>query len=413
MSDQIKRITTETLNRIANLLQVKGERADIAVDWACPQGTAKIENGTRYCIHECARPYCLIELPESHLEPCYTCEVENGTGWLYDCRGPQANDTTSYGVQDVHYVLHVAALSDSCVGGILAFASPCYLRSGDYRPLIGFINMCPRWIDIFAQFDEEIFDIIIQHEIFHALGFSPALYAFFRDENGDPRTPVNETTGLPEINYELGVYQWSDTVIKEVTLDWDVRDGVFNRTVRLFVTPNLVREAREHFGCPTLEGVEIEDNMGQTGGTGLAHFEQRIMGGESMTGFISFLRIFSRFSLAFFEDTGWYSANYDQADPFNYGKNLGCDFVTKSCKWLMDTKRSRGDSIEPFCDQINAPQCDAERGFSGRCNLMRFDQPLPSLYQYFDSLPDVNETEIAYYGGQYGTADHCPYVTVS
>ncbi|XP_072176959.1 leishmanolysin-like peptidase [Diadema setosum] len=308
---------------------------------ASPRVSRRSVDAERMAIHVEYHQSVLGSTYNETIQPCYTCEVENGTGRLYDCRGPQANDTTSYGVQDVHYVLHVAALSDSCVGGILAFASPCYLRTGDYRPLIGFINMCPRWIDFFAQFDEDIFDIIIQHEIFHALGFSPALYAFFRDENGDPRTPVNETTGLPEINYELGVYQWSDAVIKEVTLDWDVRDGVFNRTVRLFVTPNLVREAREHFGCPTLEGVEIEDNMGQTGGTGLSHFEQRIMGGESMTGFISFLRIFSRLSLAFFEDTGWYSAIYDQADPFNYGKNLGCDFVTKSCKWWMDTKRSR------------------------------------------------------------------------
>ena len=38
----------------------------------------------------------------------------------------------------------------------------------------------------------------------------------------------------------------------------------------------LQREAREHFGCPTLNGVELENQGGV--GTALQHWEKRVLG---------------------------------------------------------------------------------------------------------------------------------------
>lgn len=40
--------------------------------------------------------------------------------------------------------------------------------------------------------------------------------------------------------------------------------------------------------------------------------------------------IFSKFTLALFEDSGWYQVNYDFADPAYWGKDKGCDFL-KTC----------------------------------------------------------------------------------
>jgi leishmanolysin-like peptidase len=40
------------------------------------------------------------------------------------------------------------------------------------------------------------------------------------------------------------------------------------------VTPRVVEEVRAHFGCPTLEGAELEDQGGD--GTSLTHWEKRL-----------------------------------------------------------------------------------------------------------------------------------------
>lgn len=40
------------------------------------------------------------------------------------------------------------------------------------------------------------------------------------------------------------------------------------------VTPNVRRVAREHFGCDTLTGAELEDDG--SGGSAFSHWEERI-----------------------------------------------------------------------------------------------------------------------------------------
>lgn len=62
---------------------------------------------------------------------------------------------------------------------------------------------------------------------------------------------------------------------------------------------------------------------------------------EAMTGTHTQNPVYSRLTLALMEDTGWYKANYSMAQDLFWGKNLGCDFVMKSCKHWMDTKRAK------------------------------------------------------------------------
>ena len=60
----------------------------------------------------------------------------------------------------------------------------------------------------------------------------------------------------------------------KVTRPYKVRSGVVDRTFHLMVTPKVVEEVRNHFGCQTLEGAELEDQGGD--GTLLTHWEKRI-----------------------------------------------------------------------------------------------------------------------------------------
>ena len=52
----------------------------------------------------------------------------------------------------------------------------------------------------------------VKHEIFHALGFAPSLYAFFRNQSGEPLT-ARRSNGLPkEYDDVLKHYKWSEQV---------------------------------------------------------------------------------------------------------------------------------------------------------------------------------------------------------
>jgi len=104
-----------------------------------------------------------------------------------------------------------------------------------------------------------------------------------------------------------------------------------------------------------------------------------------MTGTHTQNPVYSRLTLALMEDTGWYRANYSLAQDLSWGKNLGCDFVTKSCKHWMDTKHAKGQSIHPFCNKVKRDpletECTDDRSSVALCNLVEHGQPLPNFYQ--------------------------------
>ncbi|XP_030833083.1 leishmanolysin-like peptidase [Strongylocentrotus purpuratus] len=402
ISDFIINITRETVDLISRQLQVKEESQDFIFDRQCQTGSY-VDNGT---VVNCTCADYVADcgtatLPEHHLQPCSTCKrYENGTE--YDCV-PEPGGPAERGVSDVHYVLYVTSVAGGpCQGDTIGFASACFIYPTLNRPIAGFINICP---------DATTTDlpVLVQHEIYHALGISPGLYALFRDQNGDPLTPLGDD-GFPTEFSSVGYLQWSDRVARTQTLDWDIRGGQIERNVTIMVTPNLVKEAREYYGCDTIEGVELEDDYGRfSSGSALSHFESRLMPTESMGPYVTNGRKFSRFTLAFLEDTGWYKANYDLADPFTWGRDLGCGFVNKSCKWWMDTQRNRGLSLSPYCEKPRELLCDVE-GNAAFCSNIKHDEPLPDQYQYFDSLPGFNETDISSVGGVSMFHDHCPTI---
>jgi leishmanolysin-like peptidase len=56
--------------------------------------------------------------------------------------------------------------------------------------------------------------------------------------------------------------------------NWRVHGGQVDREVQMMVTPRVVEEVRNHFGCWKLEGAELE-NQGEEG-TALTHWEKRV-----------------------------------------------------------------------------------------------------------------------------------------
>ena len=103
------------------------------------------------------------------------------------------------------------------------------------------------------------------------------MYAYFRDENGNPRTPrTNQLNSVPLDSNGMPVP--SESTVRNVTYDWDTANGELQFSPRLIVTPNVVREVRNHFGCCSLEGAELESGGG-SGSVG-SHWDLRIFGNE-------------------------------------------------------------------------------------------------------------------------------------
>ncbi|VDP81368.1 unnamed protein product [Echinostoma caproni] len=161
----------------------------------------------------------------------------------------------------------------------------------------------------------------------------------------------------------------------------------------------LQAAARAHFNCSTLEGMELENQGGS--GTSSAHFEKRIVQ-------VSLLRN---------DELGgascWYDVDLTQADNWQWGKGLGCDFVTKSCYEYGLSKHE--PSTYPWCKTPQGLEfhCLSYDNAYGSCDLIRYGQILPSEYRYFTSLPGVASSDLSYYGSSNFLADYCPSIQVS
>ena len=67
-----------------------------------------------------------------------------------------------------------------------------------FRPIAGYANLCPSSISLKQQEVKTLLSTV-KHEILHALGFSVSLYAFYRDDDGNPLTNRTEN-GKPILN---------------------------------------------------------------------------------------------------------------------------------------------------------------------------------------------------------------------
>ncbi|CAH0698245.1 unnamed protein product [Spodoptera exigua] len=321
-------------------------------------------------------------------------------------------DEDYQGVEDTDFVLYVSAVeTERCRRGqTVAYASHCQQEAALDRPVAGHANFCPGELSTNNRDLPSVLSTV-KHEMLHALGFSVSLFAFYRDENGEPLTERRPDTGNPPMDEELQIHKWSDRVVKNITRkNWMIRGGYMERTFHMVVTPRVVREVRDHFNCSELEGAELEDQGGD--GTALTHWEKRIFENEAMTGTHTQNSVFSRITFALMEDTGWYRANYELATPLDWGKGLGCKFSMVSCKQWLNSQRRKNPA--PFCERIKGnplrTECSPRRNAVVLCNLVLHDTILPRAYQHFDTLPNVAPGEEAHYGGSVSLADYCPYL---
>ncbi|XP_076974178.1 leishmanolysin-like peptidase isoform X2 [Tamandua tetradactyla] len=399
----------QAISYLEKTFQVRSPAGTILLSRQCATNQYLREENDphRYCTGECAEHTKCgpIIVPEEHLQQCRVCRGGKGS-----CGAVGVPDQE--GVRDADFVLYVGALAtERCSHeNIISYAAHCQQEAKTDRPIAGYANLCPNMIS--TQHQEFIGMLsTVKHEIIHALGFSAGLFAFYRDKDGNPLTS-RFADGLPPFNYSLGLYQWSDKVVRKVERLWDVRDNkIVRHAVNLLVTPRVVDEARKHFNCPVLEGMELENQGGM--GTELNHWEKRLLENEAMTGSHTQNRVLSRITLALMEDTGWYKANYSMAEKLDWGRGVGCDFVRRSCKFWIDQQRQTRQMLSPYCDTLRSNPlqltCRQDQRAVAVCNLQKFPKPLPQEYQYFDELSGIPAEDLPYYGGSVEIADYCPF----
>ena len=219
----------------------------------------------------------------------------------------------------------------------------------------------------------------------------------------------------------------------------------------LFVTPAVVQQARDHFGCGNLIGIPLEANA-------LSFWDKRVMMGDLMASDLQPGAVVSSITLALLEDTGWYQINYSQAGYLAWGHKFGCTFANGSClayalenahaitqeqsavadfwtpvfnvqqlQWgsksdfsqavTNDQQASDASNTFPFSGVVNSSKaytrCTYNHRFIGRSNLNLHSTDLQSKFLYFtgsysaDGSGTTNDWQR--YGGTDKNTRYCPY----
>lgn len=297
-----------------------------------------------------------------------------------------------------------------CKEGVLAYAAPCQLEPITDRPIVALMNFCLDQIptegnEIFgsypnvngvdlsdafssrtgATFREEhmsvSLDEITIHELAHAMGQSSQLFVYFRDENGEPRTP-RDSDGLPiaierrclDGSMASGALPSTDTVQEVETAD--------GRIEQYLVTPRVQAIARNHFGCQSLLGARLANDIDMCVGT---HWHERHYFSHLLSPVVSDSSetSLSLLTLAMMEDSGWYQVDYRGGSQPGFGIDAGCSFVEENCidgntdavaEWVVnefcDSPITFVDSA-PNARTLNHMYCDPAHTSWTICDLGR------------------------------------------
>ncbi|KAJ9457919.1 Leishmanolysin-like protein [Diplonema papillatum] len=280
------------------------------------------------------------------------------------------SDDKTNGVADADLVLYLSAI-DVTDSSTLAWAVPCHAETSVSRPLVGQVNFNPTKFNAGEIFDtREASKQIVIHEIFHVMGFSKTYFD---------------------------------------------RLDMLDANEKFINTPTVIEKARAHFDCSDLEGLGTE-NQGSASTAG-SHWEQKTMGYEAMVGTLTtgYFPAVSDMTLALFEDTNFYTVNYNKADKFWWGKNEGCDFAV-----IDDTSKCGTGTSDEFCmkdDQGNSWASDALQacistgGVSpcrpGICTHTLLARGFCNIANYTSavSFPHFAENTL---GGSLSSTDFCP-----
>lgn len=256
---------------------------------------------------------------------------------------------------------------------IEAAAVHCLQHSETKRPIAGYIQFKPE-LKVTNSTAADYMVWLALHEVSHILVINDSLYEDY----------IDSSTLLP-----LGL----DRVLTNKMLP----NG---KKMSLIKTPKVIEKGKKHFGCDNFDGVPLEYNGGA--GTAGAHWSKKYMNTDYMIGDSYGENMISEITLALFEDSGWYSAEYELSNLFLWGKNEGCDFFdfNKKCINKNSTNTNYFSNFgKEYCTKFNNPVCSISNTFRGTCRTKLYESDLNEFERYFDN---------AKIGGSDPLMDKCP-----
>ena len=275
-------------------------------------------------------------------------------------------DHFTTGVVNSDFVLYLAAAPAPT--NVMGWASYCAFDQSA-RPVVGRANFSPLFIKWSATNTDEndVLVNMVAHEIMHAFGFDNTYMTNF----------------------------WKGSAANNPQILMTKRD----KTVRLLASPYVVAAARAYFGCPTLEGMELEDEGNS--GSQWSHWDRRNSLQDTMSPVCA--THLSTMSLSYFIDTGVYAVDLAKASKkMKWGANAGCSFFTDKCN------TTSGGLGTFFCnDMSGAFACNVGNLAAGQCCIGDYpaNTSIPSYFRYFPG----NDLR----GAVQSFVDYCPFVQAS
>ncbi|RNC45352.1 putative surface protease GP63, partial [Trypanosoma cruzi] len=223
------------------------------------------------------------------------------------------------GVPDADFIIYAAA-RPSGTKSRAVWAATC-ITWGDSRPSIGAMNFDPKYMTDTAWSVR-----VAAHELAHALGFS--------QRNMEEKSMLN-----------------SEYIVRGRS--------------RWMVAGNHVKaKTRAHFGCDSLEGMELEDEDGASSRK-IPHWKERHARDELMAPTVG-AGYYTALTMAVFADMGYYRVNWSMAEPMSWGHRSGCDFLEKKCSEITDFPTKYPHM---FCDDSDNEtlRCTSDRRHVGKC----------------------------------------------
>nr|CAH8853196.1 unnamed protein product [Trichobilharzia regenti] len=378
--EKLKHVVKSASDFWSQTLTVKFEKwENLLVKRECVSGSLQLSRREKLPV--CRRTDCKevklcynYPVPSNFLAACYYRKYARNTLIYPEGSGVKPNEL-------VLFVTNV--FINPCGGGTIAWATHCERDPQNKRPFMGRVNFCYDANTIKTMNDIYLIDVT-KHEIAHILGISPSIFASLPDL--EPAFRINN----------------NPRPVQNVTREWVTPKRRIIKNKLAIRLPKMLEEARKHFGCDELDGIEIYSD----------HFSHRILGNDLMTAHKMAATLLSRITLAYLEDTNMYTVNYSMADDFKWGKNLGCDFVMKTCYEFIKNRKLKRQDIQPFCDDPDKRRCVNFDKARGHCNVFNHQTPIPDEYQYMDENFKVPAESRSRYGG-WDAMEYCPFVDVT
>ena len=233
------------------------------------------------------------------------------------------------------------------------------------RPIVSILNIPYNLVKKSGNNAKFYIESLLLHEFTHILGFLNETFQYF--PNGYDGTIQKRTT--------RGIERY------------------------FIVTEKVVNFAQEYYGCPSISGLELEDQ--DENGLPSSHWEARILLGEYMN--LDQYQpevVISDFTLALLEDSGWYQVKYYTGGLMRFGKNKGCNFLSEECSSSQGITTFKNEFFD--IEDDNNPSCSSGRLSRAYCQTNDYATGIPIIEYSRITIADKSDL-----GGKTKNADYC------